>query len=498
MQCTIKKFLTLNDGQLAQLTELDFFEEDLANLPSLIFDIYCNKLSKCHNLKDLYLYNNNLADLSADHLQLLFEKLQQCYNLNKLDLSNNNLSWFDLEKIKILRNFLFSNISLNVINLSYNSIGYLGVEKFSVLISSLFKLQEINLNSNQLDKLTAEEFVVFCSILKNCRYLSNLSISSNNLATHNTLDYLLHSLSERKSLTIDFSNNKLGDASRYNWRNFMEGINLLNNIAHLDLTSNFDANCGQSLIELCHQISNLNTIQEINLSNNNLSAIPTIDYLIKLLSCQNIIKYNLSNNNMGKLSSNSFIALINKLSTTNHLVKLDISNNKLYKIADISWAALCNSLQQHSKLQYLNFSFNSVGLMPKTKLQPLIELIVNNSCVELIFNTNQLGDILKDNLELLCDGLVNCIKLQALDLSFNDFEKFNDEHMQKLFNALECMPELKDLDLSYSFDNTMGERHKTYLTAFTRNSTSLENLTLENQSVAESEFLDARPKMRAC
>ncbi|XP_060062385.1 leucine-rich repeat-containing protein 40 isoform X2 [Erinaceus europaeus] len=270
------KSLTDDLRLLPALIVLDIHDNQLTSLPSAIKELEnLQKLNVSHNklkgLPEEITYLRNLKGLYLQHNELtcLPEGLEQLLNLEDLDLSNNRLTTVPAS---------FSSLSSLVrLNLSSNQLSSLPAE-----ISRMKKLKHLDCNSNLLETIPPElagmESLELLYLRRNklhflpefpsCKLLKELHVGENQIEMLGA-EHLKHLNS---ILVLDLRDNKL--------KSLPDEITLLQSLERLDLSNN-------DISSLPYSLGNLN-LKFLALEGNPLRSIRR-DILNK--GTQEILKY---------------------------------------------------------------------------------------------------------------------------------------------------------------------------------------------------------------
>ncbi len=220
-------------------------------------------------------------------------------------------------------------------------------------------------------------------------------------------------LSRLQNLTeLDLSNNLLSEIP--------EHLSRLQNLAELNLS-------GNRLAEIPEHLSRLQNLAELNLSRNRLAEIPE-----QLSQLQNLTSLNLSGNRLAEIPE--------QLSQLQNLTSLNLSGNQLTEIPE--------QLSRLQKLTSLDLSGNRLTEIPEqlSRLQRLTSLsLSSNQLTEIPENLSQLQnltwlDLSRNQLTEIPEHLSQLQNLTTLDLSSNQLTEI-PENLSQLQN-------LTELDLS--------------------------------------------------
>uniref|UniRef100_U3KNH9 Leucine-rich repeat protein SHOC-2 n=1 Tax=Oryctolagus cuniculus TaxID=9986 RepID=U3KNH9_RABIT len=405
---------------LPALTVLDIHDNQLTTLPSAIrelenlqkLNVSHNKLkilpeeiTNLRNLKSLYLQHNELA--------VIPEGFEQLSSLEDLDLSNNRLTTISAG---------FSSLSgLVRINLSSNHLKSLPAE-----ISRMKKLRHLDCSSNLLESIPPElagmESLELLYLRRNklrflpefpsCKLLKELHVGENQIEML-AADHLKHLSS---ILVLELRDNKL--------KSVPDEISLLQSLERLDLSNN-------DISSLPYSLGNLH-LKFLALEGNPLR---TIRREIINKGTQEVLKYLRSKiKDDGPSQSDSVtetaMTLPSESKVNVHAIVtlklLDYSDKQTTLIPDEVFDAIKNNI-----IISVNFSKNQLSEIPKriTELKEMVtevNLSFNKlSCISLelcMLQKLTFLDLRSNFLNSLPEEMKSLIRLQVINLSFNRFK----------------------------------------------------------------------------
>ncbi|XP_069934380.1 leucine-rich repeat-containing protein 40 isoform X2 [Oryctolagus cuniculus] len=405
---------------LPALTVLDIHDNQLTTLPSAIrelenlqkLNVSHNKLkilpeeiTNLRNLKSLYLQHNELA--------VIPEGFEQLSSLEDLDLSNNRLTTISAG---------FSSLSgLVRINLSSNHLKSLPAE-----ISRMKKLRHLDCSSNLLESIPPElagmESLELLYLRRNklrflpefpsCKLLKELHVGENQIEML-AADHLKHLSS---ILVLELRDNKL--------KSVPDEISLLQSLERLDLSNN-------DISSLPYSLGNLH-LKFLALEGNPLR---TIRREIINKGTQEVLKYLRSKiKDDGPSQSDSVtetaMTLPSESKVNVHAIVtlklLDYSDKQTTLIPDEVFDAIKNNI-----IISVNFSKNQLSEIPKriTELKEMVtevNLSFNKlSCISLelcMLQKLTFLDLRNNFLNSLPEEMKSLIRLQVINLSFNRFK----------------------------------------------------------------------------
>ncbi|KPA13067.1 leucine rich repeat protein [Candidatus Magnetomorum sp. HK-1] len=505
--------------KLSHLTILNLYQNSISSLP-----INMNNYS---SLQELNLSNNEL--------EILSDGIGQLTALISLSIASNMLSSISLEigSLKKLTNLSLENNvlsslpasisqleSLTTLNLENNALQSLAetVVNWKHLISlslsnnllkelpddfgSLEALKTLDMDKNVLEQLPDS--------FGQLTLLERLTLSTNNLhvlpASFNQLKNLLY---------LDLSNNQLIELpEQFSQLELPVSFNQLKSLLYLDLSNN-------QLMELPEQFSQLDRLQTLNISSNRLAFFPSdfgglrnLRYLYAssnefkgslgedFSSLQSIQEIDLSDNHLGSLpnsfsslgtlqtlnlSSNNIEALPYSFGELDNLQTVNLSNNRIKELK--------TDFGNLSFLSHLYLSNNDMKKLPKEigMLNNLIFIDLSYNQIETI--PQEIGSLSRlftlnlsnNNIRALPEEFGGMDNLRTLLLTNNNFVKFPDViiHNTKLLS----------LDLSNNLTMT-GNIPITFSNFDDLTDLQLENTELYTYSQKMADFINER--CRSC
>ena len=275
-----------------------------------------------------------------------------------------------------------------------------------------------------------------------------LDISSNNISCYGTkalsscLKFFIH-LEE-----LNVSNNSIQEDVACSIASTF--INYAQHLRKLDVSDNFLGSEGcQAIVKALHHCVNLS---ELNISCNFLNDSGAIAFAEALKDC-NIHKLDISSN---KIGTEGACAIAAALSHCGHLEELIVSRNEFGKVGA---CALAKSFGHYAQsLHKLHISHNNIGSVGANAIADALNHC--NHLNELICRRNSCGDdgacsiarsichysqhlrkfdisgnhIGSKGFKAIAEALKNCVNLEELDLSCNNYVKHDDSAL--LINAL--------------------------------------------------------------
>ena len=472
---SIASFLSRND----ELQELDL---SCNNLQESGTRNILNSLKRISNLKSLNISNNQI---SGD-LKYIADVLTLATKLEKLDLSYNKLSteymkYFLYKTKNIFANFIKLNVSGNVISdgatealadalsantklieldLSDNNLHAEGISKIfnGLRMSTLIKL---SISHNNISGIAADDIANF--FRRNSK-LEELSASHNNLHDADTRKILKASLSEITALNISHNNitTEVGDA-------------IAEFLSHNTKLKIFDISCNnmqESRYEnVFKALQNISSLTSLNLSKCNVVN-QAADALGTVLLCNTSLQdIDISYNN---LSMSDAVKIFKGMQNISNLVKVNVSHNM---ITDEATDELATVLLNNISLQKLDFSYSNLSVLDAVKIFKGMKNISNLISINISHNM-----ITDEAVDKLATVLLNNISLQKLDLSYNNLAVLDSV---KIFKALKRTSKLRAINVSH---NMITDEAAESLSTILSHNSDLETLNLSYNDFTSKGF----------
>jgi len=383
---------------------------------------------------DTFMGLQYLETLDLSHNQIKSIDSGAFQSIYKIDiiLSHNNISL-------IPRSAFTGCANISMLDLSYNNISRIHSEAF--LDSDVTQLV---LNHNKISNLT----LLPIANLPGIRFLN---LSYNEITRVDLKSFgLKQNTKLYEAAVIDLSFNKLTELSGSMFEKFwaLRYLNLSNN--HFirlgfgsfgNLPTLLELNLDNNRLKDIGSINGLISLKTLTARNNSLKSVPIVsvalnemhldDNKIDSVSCSSfpmlnsLLSLHLRNNSIANLDSDSFCNLLT-------LRNLDLSLNNISHVEQVSTA-----LQKLSSLQSLDLSFNSIPSVESNCFGNLPTLFILNLAGNSIsqvspFAFNGLLQLLSLNLSsnlmssIEHDSLKGLVSLQTLDLSFNSLSRIEN------------------------------------------------------------------------
>ena len=458
---SMEKFINLKNLDLSynKISELHSSIGELVNIEQIILS--------CNNIKGLpnsisNLTNVNFIDLSHNNLNEFPDNCENLHKLKELNLSCNSIS--DIKticKIKSLETlFLYKNQISDISNCICNLENLIDLNLSKNFISELpkeilkcRKLKKLGLSSNSISNFktlcqikTLEALYLYNNqILEVPKNICNLENLKDLYLSENYISCLPEEISRcKKLINLCLSSN------------LITNIDIICNIKSLEVLFI----CNNRIKEIPDNISNLENLHYLNMSKNNISNISN-----KLKKCKKLKKLCLSFNLITKiefickikflenifLSNNQISEIPNNIYNLENLAYLNLSGNKIVILP--KEFVKCTKLK---KLCLSNNSIKNLETICKIKGLEKLSLVSNQISVipDNIYSMENLEslDLSKNNIFCIPEELNKCKKLKFLYLNKNKIDRIPI----KLFSML-CNLDLLDIrenPIVYPADST--------------------------------------------
>ena len=389
-------------------------------------------LKTCTKLEKLVLHSN---DIRTEGVQALAKSMEQWTNFTSLDVSSNFLT---SEAAKFLAIGLMNcpSHTFQEMYIGNNAIGDSGLES---LASALKKCTTLDISSNSISatglEAIADNFVSIqqldisgntldginlAVVLAQCTCLSKLTIGQitgsgkKSLQLLNVTDVIIKNTLSLLSLDISRSTQDYEAlATTLKHCNQLHEIN----VSHTPL--------GMSIYGLAALSSSLSCLSQLTTLSLSFIQIEEETKLLAngLISCTNLRKLFIDNNNIGDVGAEAIATIIEKC---HQLQVLDVSNNN---IGDFGARWLAAALERSGNLCEFNISHNDIQSGGEKLLCEALEHCVNISSL----------NFSKSSLEHLPQSLKKFTCLRMLQISHN---LVNTEHLSKGLKCCKCLQEL--------------------------------------------------------
>lgn len=354
-------------------------------------------------------------------------------NIKTYDFSCNYIGYMNKDLVEKLLEIILSNPNLKRLNFSKNNIGKSEIKKIlEKYFSENDSIEELDLSYNVFGlELEKEMNFDFCwSIIEKNKVLKILNLSSNFIGAEKTHIYgITNEFKINKTLhTLNLSNNKIAD--------HLEGFKILlaaleeNHLKTFDLSQNRIGQNKESFTEFTNFLGKIkkSTIENFNLSNNELGNLPEEEILLKFFQ------------NLKNLNSIKYLQL-----DGNYSLKHD--NNLFVK-------NLTHFVNENEIIQNLHISSNNIGF-DKNNIKKLLEMLNNTNIINLNMYNSQLS-FCEETVNCLCHFITHNKKVKNIDLRYNSLGE-RVHYFKKISEAIQNNNTLETIDLS---NNNIEENNK--------------------------------------
>ena len=395
-------------------------------------------LSQSTKLEEL---NISSCDLQTDAAAIVFKGMKSISHLSKFNASHNGITD---EIANDLAEILSHNVGLKELDLSYNYLQTAGavavfkgmdsilqLSKFSIshnaitdkaavlltgILSQNVGLKELDLSFNCLQATGA---TIVCKGMSTLTNLTKLNISKNNISSGEAAREIAAVLSQNKSLEeLDLSFNNLG---AYGAARIFQNMKGFTSLIKLNIGSIRMADFAADNIATVLN-TNIN-LKELDLSCNNIQAVDAAQIFKNTVNL-NLNKLNISHNNITDQGADDIAMFI---SQNTELKELDLSHNNLQAAGAVK---ICRT--NISKLTKFNISHNNITneasndiatfLSHNSKLQ-LLNLSYNNlGCISIFKNMqspNNLSVLNINNCYIISEAAKELATLLLYSCKFN-------------------------------------------------------------------------------
>ena len=364
-------------------------------------------------ISSINILNTICIDLSRDITTLVIDKINIIDNIHKPKLNLDISKYINIKTLKLIfnNNLLFNSYSFNL----SKHINLTNLVLKNIITYDLIIENKLNVSNNiiilKLDRIIMRKSKINYLDFKNFNCLDILTLKNINIEIIDNLpDSLKYIILNKLHLKIiknisnncsylDLSNNKLINIPNISNSNELFELKLNNN--NLECIDNLPKNI--SILEVKNNriknFPNITDIEILNLSNNYIKVIPdniNIEYLnlannrlsiIDINSDSSINNLNISNNNISNIISlpknikklNCAYNKISKIYLSNYQLKeLIINNNQLTELY----------LKKYSKIKLLNCSNNKIKNLNLSNKISLYYLNIKNNKINKIYLNN--------------------------------------------------------------------------------------------------------------
>ncbi|CDW79679.1 UNKNOWN [Stylonychia lemnae] len=322
---------------------------------------------------------------------------------------------------------------------------FLGIQTCKVLSEILLSTDRISSIIISRNRIGDEGAKIFAYVLKKTNNLAKLDISSNEISKQGT-EYLADALLHNQSL-VDLQlfshdglhSNQIGEIGAKCFSQVLAKNKIL---TFLNLGGNKIGNNGLSYLTLSMNPNVNNTLQSLNVSNDDITQ-EGCQYFLQSLVHSHLIELDMSKNQLGLKGAEQFGEV---LKHNHRLIRLNLSQ---CQIGPKGLQDIMNGLKKNKFITHLNISRNDFKFGLPHSLSSI--LMVNNILQELDLSFCSLGS----NMMLgVTDGLFSNSTLKKLNLRGNQIE----DHPIEILGHILDNPKNKItfLDLSMNFITDFG------------------------------------------
>ncbi|MDA9163760.1 hypothetical protein N9N97_02640, partial [Rickettsiaceae bacterium] len=374
-------------------------------------------ISSFSNLRKLNLSNNQLDQLTKEQFKLITNAIGQLTQLRELVLPNNNLGGMNDNYIEEFTNSLGKLVNLEVLDARNNNLGNLSMDYFSKALGKLTKLIHINLSANNLGNLTPESVEQFAEALAKLVHIKTLAFNENNLGNLNdaSIAPLGNALGQQKELTfLDLSNNALNKvknlspiADAISKLLKLQKLNLSNNNHNAEAENPLNDRKDFDLASILKALENSNELKFLDLSHNRLDKLLHDMHLItsSIGKLDTVQALNLSNNNLASLHHVFIEKLMKQVIGLKQLELIDLSLNNQNNVynPDNFWTPITEIFKNAQTLYLVNVQNNNHDRGKAAAFKAEIEKAVLKNFVDRKFQENA------ENVDLMPKEIINII-----------------------------------------------------------------------------------------
>ena len=342
-----------------------------------------------------------------------FTGLDGFTSLTRLGIEVNDVTELDISKNIKLKDLFISNGSLKSIDVSKNTeletLRLIVVNVSTINLKNNTKLKDLTIGNTSITNLDLSSNSQLLNIDLSHGIIENINLKNSNNTNINT--FFCSNNSELKCLQVD---NK--SYSITNWTDIDDNTVYSDNCSVFkNLTYVPDDNFEQKLIDLGYDsgsldnyvpTANINTIKNLNITNENISDLTGIQDFISLEDLQ------FTQNNVSNIDLSSLINLKTLYSNNNNILSIDVSNNiNLIDLFTGSNPLTKIGVSKNLNLKQLDVSNTNVSTIDLSKNKKLTLFGSSNTNISALNTSNNL------NLTYLH---LSFNKISELDLTIND------------------------------------------------------------------------------
>ena len=366
-----------------------------------ITDEIANDLAEIlsHNvgLKELDLSYNCLHATGA---MTIFKGMKSIWHLSKFNISHNNITD---EVTADLVEILSQNAELTELDFSYNCLQATSVTTILKEMRSILHLSKFNISHNNITDEVKDDLA---KVLSQNIGLKELDLSYNYLQTAGAVAVFKGMDSILQLSKFSISHNAITDKAA----DLLAGILSQNvELKELDLSFNCLQATGATIV--CKGMRTLTNLTKLNISNNNISSGEAAHDIAAVLSQnKSLEELDLSFNNLG---ASGAVRIFQKIKGFTSLIKLNIGS---IRMADFAADNIATVLNTNINLKELDLSYNNIQTVGAVQI---FKNTVNLNLNKLNISHNNITDQGADDIAMF---ISQNIKLKELDLSHNNLQ----------------------------------------------------------------------------
>ena len=412
-------------------------------------------LSVNTNLKELDLSHNNL--LSAGAIKVCRTNLEHlvAFNISHNGITTeaaNDIAMLlarntNLEKLDLSHNNLLSAGAIKVFKtgiskltkfkISHNNITIEAANDMETFLSCNTKLQGVDLSCNDLQESGCRNII---KVLRKASVLTSLKVRNCNVgneAADELTAVLLHNISIQE---LDLSCNNLSKSDSLKILKGMKNISGL-----LTFHVSYNKFTDEAADELANLLLNNIKLQEFDLSHNNLSTSDTVKISKGMKNISNLIAISISHN---IITDNAAYSIASVLSYNNNLQMLNMSFNHLRSIHPVGCIEIFNGMKSSFNLRNLDISHNNITHEAAESIAAVLSHNTKLEELNFSYNNLQTSGAIK-----IFQGVKNTLSLTKLNVAHN---MITDEATEYIIDVLCNNSKLKEFHISH---NSLLEIH---------------------------------------
>ena len=401
-------------------------------------------------LKELDLSDNNLH---AEGINNIFGRLK-ISTLFKLNISHNDITE---QAADCIATFLSVNTDLEELDLSHTNLPSAGAVK--ICATDLANLTAFNISHNVITGEAANDIATFLS--RNTK-LKKLDLSHNNLLSAGAIKIFKTGISKLTKFNISHNSITIEAA------NDMETFLSCNTKLHvLDLSCNDLQESG--CMNVFAVLQNSSVLTSLKFSNCNVSNKAADELATVLLHNVSLQELDLSYNNLSKSDS---LKILKGMKDISGLLTFNVSHNKFTdEVADELAISLLNKIKLHE----IDLSYNNLSTSDTVKIFKGMKNISNLGAINISHNT-----ITDEAADSIASVLSNNTNLLTLNMSFNCLRS---KGWLEIFDGMKSILYLRNLNISH---NKIALEATGKIAAVLSHNTKLEELDISNNDLQTS------------